>query len=146
MKLEVPLVDRLVEQERRFARAFASGDLEEARPLYHSEVVYLSPTVRLFDWPRRIDGIEKTLEFIALTIASCEDIHYEAVEMTGLPDGRSSFVRIHFDWTMKTQRLRSNYVVLYRYRDGVIGQQEIYYDPSSGIEVLRGDVRADVII
>jgi ketosteroid isomerase-like protein len=130
------LPDRLVDQERRFARAFASGDLEEARPLYHPEVIYLSPTVRLFDWPPHIDGVEKTLEFIALTIAGCEDIHYEAVEMADLPDGRSSFVRIHFEWTMGTNRLRSNYVVLYRYRDDVIGRQEIYYDPSSGVEVL----------
>ncbi len=136
MKREESLIERLIEQERRFAHAFASGDLEQARPLYHSQVVYRSPTVRLFDWPRRIEGIEKTLEFIALTIASCEDIHYEAVEMAGLPDGRSCFARIHFDWTMRKQRLRSNYVVLYRYRERVIGQQEIYYDPSGGVEVL----------
>ena len=30
-----------------------------------------------------------------------------------------------------------NYVVIYRYRDGRIGQQELYYDPSGQLEVLR---------
>ncbi len=128
--------DQLRAQEALFARAFETPDLSLVQPLYHPEVVYLSPTVRLYKWPRRIEGAEKTLEFIALTLASCEDIHYEAVEMAGLPDGRSCFARIHFDWTMRKQRLRSNYVVLYRYRDRVIGQQEIYYDPSGGVEVL----------
>ena len=129
-------LERLREQERVFAAAFAAGDVEVARPLYHPEVVYLSPTVRLFDWPRRIEGIDKTLEFIGLTIASCRDIGYEAVELSCLPDGASAFTRIHFDWTMETQRLRSNYVVLYRYRDDVIAQQELYYDPSAPPEVL----------
>jgi ketosteroid isomerase-like protein len=45
-------------------------------------------------------------------------------------------VRIHFDWTRDGRRLRSNYVVIYRYRDGLIGQQELYYDPSGRLEVL----------
>ncbi len=129
-------LEQLREQERVFAAAFADGDVEAARPLYHAQVVYLSPTVRLFDWPRRIEGVDKTLEFIGLTIASCRDIHYEAVELACLPDGRSTFTRIHFDWTTETQRLRSNYVVLYRYREGVIAQQELYYDPSTAPEVL----------
>ena len=129
-------LEQLREQERLFAAAFAGGDVEVARALYHPDVVYLSPTVRLFDWPRRIEGVEKTLEFIALTIASCREIDYEAVELACLPDGTSTFVRIHFDWTSRTHRLRSNYVVLYRYREGIIARQEIYYDPSTAPEVL----------
>jgi ketosteroid isomerase-like protein len=107
-----------------------------ARPLYHPEVLYLSPTVRLFGWPRRVEGIEKTLEFIGLTVQNCPSIRYEAVESACLPDGTSAFVRVHFDWNHGDQRLRSNYVVLYRYREGLIAQQEIYYDPSGSLEKL----------
>ena len=128
-------IERLREQERCFAEAFARGDVEGARLLYHPGVVYLSPTVRLFDWPDRIEGVDRTLEFIQLTIASCRDIHYEAVELACLPDG-SAFARIHFDWTTGEHRLRSNYVVLYRYREDLIAQQELYYDPSTPPEVL----------
>jgi len=126
----------LSQQEMRFTRAFAQADLELARSLYHRDVVYSSPTVRLYDWPQRIEGVEKTLEFIMLTIETCQDIHYEAVEQACLPDGSSAFVRVHFDWSLGERRLRSNYVVLYRYRDGVIAQQELYYDPSGVVEVL----------
>ena len=107
-----------------------------ARPLYHPEVLYLSPTVRLFGWPRRVEGVEKTLEFIGLTVQNCPSIRYEAVESACLPDGTSAFVRVHFDWNHEDQRLRSNYVVLYRYREGLIAQQEIYYDPSGSLEKL----------
>jgi ketosteroid isomerase-like protein len=92
--------------------------------------------VRLFDWPRRIEGVDKTLEFIALTVEKCQDVHYEAVELACLSDGTSGFARVHFDWTMGAQRLRSNYVVLYRYRDGVVTRQELYYDPSAALEFL----------
>ncbi len=126
----------LAQQEQTFAQAFASADLEIARPLYHPDVVYISPTVRLFGWPRRIEGVERTLEFIALTIQSCEAIAYRVVEYAIVTGGESAFVRIHFDWTRSGQRLRSNYVVLYRYRDGRIGQQELYYDPSGQLEAL----------
>jgi len=126
----------LQRQEESFARAFTSADLEVARPLYHPEVVYLSPTVRLFDWPERIEGIDPTLEFIRLTIRGLDEIGYCAVEKTVLPDYGSAFVRIHFDWTHKGHRLRSNYVVLYRYRDGLVAQQELYYDPSAKPELL----------
>ena len=130
--------DALARQEDCFARAFASANLELARPLYHPEVVYLSPTVRLFDWPARIAGVERTLEFIALTIARCRAITYR-VEESALLGENAAFVRIHFDWTRDREgdRVRSNYVVIYRYRDGCIGQQELYYDPSGRIEVLR---------
>ncbi len=121
----------LERQEETFARAFASGDLELARPLYHPRVVYLSPTVRLFDWPERIEGVDSTLEFIGLTIRGLEHIGYRAVEKAVLPDGESAFVRVHFDWSHEGVRLRSNYVVLYRYRDALIAQQELYYDPSA---------------
>ncbi len=127
---------RLAQQEARFARAFASRDLELTRRLYHPEVVYLSPTVRLFDWPPRIEGVERTLAFIALTIRSLQDIAYRAVEQAIVTGGDSAFVRVHFDWTRDGRRLRSNYVVIYRYRDGLIGQQELYYDPSGRLEQL----------
>ena len=126
----------LERQEQRFARAFAAKDMELARELYHHDVVYLSPTVRLFDWPARIEGVDQTLRFIQLTIRTCTNIAYRAVEKVCLPDARSAFARIHFDWDAGGTRLRSNYVVLYRYRDGLIGQQELYYDPSGKLEEL----------
>lgn len=126
----------LAEQERCFARAFGRGDIEIARPLYHREVVYVSPTVRLYGYPARIVGVDQTLAFIALTIRNLADISYEAVEHALADDATSAFVRIHFDWTRNGQRLRSNYVVIYRYREGLIGRQELYYDPSGQLEKL----------
>ena len=128
--------ERLEQQEQGFARAYAAGDIELARELYDPEVVYLSPTVRLFDRPRRIVGLEATLEFIALTIRSCANVAYEAVERACLPDGQSAFVRVHFDWDQGEVRLRSSYVVLYRYQGRLIVQQELYYDPSARPERL----------
>ena len=127
----------LRDQEALFARAFAANNLELARPLYHPDVVYLSPTVRLFDWPARIEGVERTLEFITLTIQGLQEIRYEAVEHAVVAGGESAFVRIQFDWSRDTSRLRSNYVVVYRYRDRRIAQQELYYDPSGALERLR---------
>ena len=123
-------------QEECFAEAFRAHDVEIARPLYRSDVIYLSPTVRLYDWPARIVGIDRTLEFIALTIRRCEAIDYRAVETALLDGGTSAFVHVHFDWTLDTRRLRSSYVVLYRYRHGLIAQQELYYDPSGPLEEL----------
>lgn len=122
--------DALLAQEACFARAFADGDPEVARDLYQPDVVYVSPTVRLYGWPAQIDGVERTLEFIALTIRDCADIHYEAVEHAITPGADAAFVRVQFDWTQGDQRLRSTYVVLYRYCDGRIARQELYYDPS----------------
>ena len=127
----------LVAQEERFARAFAQRDLSIARPLYHPGVVYLSPTVRLFGWPARIEGVDRTLEFIALTIRGAGDIVYRAVESAIVPGGAAAFIRLRFDFTHEGgRRLRSHYVVIYRYRDGLIGQQELYYDPSGTLEAL----------
>ncbi|ORW34231.1 hypothetical protein AWB91_01340 [Mycobacterium paraense] len=126
--------DALRAQEERFARAFAAGDVTLARDLYAPDVVYVSPTVRLFDWPARIDGIERTLEFIALTIRGCDDIDYEATDLAITPAGDASFVRVRFDWTRGGHRLRSTYVVIYRYRDGRIARQELYYDPNGTLE------------
>ena len=126
----------LVAQEECFARAFAQGDLSIARPLYHPNVVYLSPTVRLFGWPARIDGVDRTLEFIALTVRGVRDVAYEAVESAIMPAGTAAFVRVQFDFTRDGRRLRSQYVVIYRYREGVIGQQELYYDPSGALVEL----------
>src|SRR5690242_9586696 len=124
----------LAAQEARFARAFAAGDLSIARPLYHPDVVYLSPTVRLFGWPVRIEGVDRTLEFIALTVRGVRDVAYHAVESAIVPGGDAAFVRIQFDFTRDARRLRSHYVVIYRYRDGPIGQQEVNYDPSGALE------------
>jgi ketosteroid isomerase-like protein len=128
--------DALLAQEARFARAFADGDPALARDLYQPEVVYVSPTVRLFDWPARIEGIERTMEFIALTIRACSVIRYEAVEHAITAGGDAAFVRVQFDWTGGGERLRSTYVVIYRYRDGRIARQELYYDPSGTLERL----------
>ena len=128
--------DALLAQEARFAAAFADGDPALARDLYQPEVVYVSPTVRLFDWPVRIEGIERTTEFIALTIRACSAIRYEAVEQAITAGGDAAFVRVQFDWTGGGERLRSTYVVIYRYRDGRIARQELYYDPSGTLERL----------
>ena len=130
--------DALLEQEACFAKAFAHGDPSIARDLYQPDVVYVSPTVRLYDWPARIDGIERTLEFIALTIRSCADIRYQAVERAITSGGGAAFVRVEFDWTQGAGRLRSTYVVIYRYRDSRIARQELYYDPSGPLERLVG--------
>jgi ketosteroid isomerase-like protein len=131
-----PTERALVEQEERFARAFASADLALARPLYHPDVVYVSPTVRLFGWPAVIQGVDRTLEFIALTVRHLMDVRYRAVEWAVAPAGDAAFVRIEFDFTRDGRRLRSTYVVVYRYRDGLIGRQELYYDPSGRLEEL----------
>ena len=45
-------------------------------------------------------------------------------------------MRVRFDWTQGFERLRSTYVVIYRYRDGRIARQELYYDPSGTLERL----------
>src|SRR6185312_6437200 len=128
--------DTLFAQEERFARAFADRNPAAARDLYQPDVVYVSPTVRLFDWPARIDGVERTLEFIALTIRHCADIRYEVLQHAITPDANAAFVRVQFDWTQGGERLRSTYVVLYQYRDRRIARQELYYDPSGALERL----------
>jgi hypothetical protein len=92
--------------------------------------------VRLFDWPARIEGIERTLEFIGLTIRGLRDITYRAVERAIAADTGAAFVRVQFDWTRDDCRLRSNYVVIYRYRDGLIGQQELYTIPVAGWRLI----------
>lgn len=121
-------------QEQRFAEAFAAGDVTRARDLYHPDVVYLSPTTRLFGWPARIEGVEATLSFVQLTIAGCSNISYRLDERAVLPGGDGAYVRVLFDWDDVGSRLRSAYVVVYRYRDGLIAQQELYYDPSGPLE------------
>lgn len=128
--------DALLAQEACFSRAFAEGDPTIARELYQPDVVYMSPTVRLFDWPARIDGVERTLEFVALTIRGCSAIRYQAIEHAIASGADVAFVCVQFDWTSGEQRLRSTYVVVYRYRDGLIARQELYYDPSGALEQL----------
>lgn len=123
-------------QEAAFARAFAAGELRGVRDLYDPGVVYRSPTVRLFGWPRRIEGVERTLEFIALTIRRCEAISYRALEHAVVAGGDAVFVRVEFDWTAGGRRLRSTYVVRYRYRAGRIVEQDLYYDPGAPPDVL----------
>jgi ketosteroid isomerase-like protein len=135
-------------QEALFAAAFASGDIFIARSLYATDVIYLSPTTRLFDWPARIVGVERTLEFIGLTITGLSNITYgvderaiipgpaEAVGDSGDAGDPGAYVRVRFDFDMSGTRLRSTYVVVYRYRDGRIGQQELYYDPSAELDRL----------
>ena len=123
-------------QEHRFARAFGAGDISLARHLYHPEVVYMSPTTRLFGWPGRIVGVDRALEFIGLTISSCRNIDYRLDERAVLPGGEAAYARVLFDWDAEGVRLRSTYVVVYRYRQGCIGQQELYYDPGGEPEVL----------
>ena len=125
----------LDEQEARFAHAFAVGDIASTRRLYQPDVVYLSPTTRLYGWPRRIEGLDRTLEFIQLTITGLVNVSYRAVERA-LVAGGGAFVLVHFDWDTEAARVRSRYVVVYRYRAGRIAQQELYYDPSDRLERL----------
>lgn len=129
--------DALAAQEDRFGQAFAAGVLEITRSLYHPDVVYVTPTVRLYGWPARIEGVDRTLQFIALTIANCRAIRYEAVDRAIAPGGDAAFARVHFDWTTpEGRRLRSTYVVFYRYRGRQIVHQELFYDPSGALAEL----------
>jgi ketosteroid isomerase-like protein len=118
-----------------FASAFAAGDITGARPLYHEDVVYLSPTTRLFGWPRRIVGVDRTLEFIALTIAGVQSVDYVLDERAVISHDRA-YARILFDFSVGATRLRSVYVVLYRYDGGLIVEQELFYDPDDRFESL----------
>ena len=133
--------EALTDQEIIFARAFGAHDVEIARPLYAFDVIYVSPTVRLFNWPARIEGVDRALAFIAKTIERCERITYRAVETAIVAGGSAAFVRVQFDWTSAGRRLRSNYLVLYRHRGGRIAEQDIYYDPSAAPEIVE-DVTA----
>lgn len=121
-------------QEARFAEAFAAADVRRAADLYHPDVVYVSPTTRLFGRPRQIEGVEATLEFIELTIAGCRNIAYRCEERAVLPDTAAAYTLVAFDWDADDVRLRSRYVVVYRYRQGAIARQELYYDPSGPLE------------
>ncbi len=131
-------------QEQRFAAAFAAGDISLALSLYAPDVVYVSPTTRLFGWPAQIVGVEHALEFIQTTITGLCDISY-AVDERALIVGNVGqdkamqagvYVKVRFDFTMQGARLRSNYVVVYRYRNALIARQELYYDPSGELERL----------
>jgi hypothetical protein len=117
------------EQERAFGDAFRSGEIVGARDLYDEDVVYLSPTTRLFGWPRRIEGRERTLEFIQLTIDGVANIDYRLDERAVFAPHRA-YTRILFDFDAGDRRLRSEYVVIYQYGQGLITGQELFYDPS----------------
>lgn len=126
-------------QEERFAAAFAAGNVSMVSSLYAPDVVYLSPTTRLFGWPARIVGVEPTVEFIQLTLTGLSNISYSVDEralIPGAPGAVGAYVRVRFDFDTGGVRLRSNYVVVYRYRDTLIAQQELYYDPSGELERL----------
>jgi hypothetical protein len=120
-------------QEVVLADAFRSGYIAGARHLYHPDVVYSSPTTRLFGWPRRIVGRDRTLEFIQLTITGLGVIDY-ALDERAVIGGTSAYTRILFDFDTGGRRLRSVYVVVYRYRQGLIARQELYYDPSDRLD------------
>ena len=98
------------------------GDIARAGHLYHPDVVYSSPTTRLFGWPRLIEGRDRTLEFIQLTITGLADIDYRLDERAVI-DRRE---RLHADPLRfrhrRRRRLRSAYVVVYRYRQGLIAR------------------------
>ena len=124
----------LARQEAIFAQVFAAGDVRGARSLYDPGVVYVSPTLRLFDRKAPIEGLDATLEFIQLTLTGCERIRYEAVERACLDRGAGAFTRILFDFDFQGERRRSDYVVLYHYREGRITHQQLYYDPSGAFD------------
>ena len=121
-------------QETVLAQAFRRGEIGRAGHLYHPEVLYSSPTTRLFGWPRLIEGRDRTLAFIQLTISGLAAIDYRLDERAVI-DPASAYTRIFFDFaTGDGRRLRSTYVVLYRYRQGLIARQELYYDPSDRLD------------
>jgi ketosteroid isomerase-like protein len=131
-----PSIEFVDIQEEQFARAFEVGDVSRARELYHPQVAYISPTTRLFGRPPRIEGREATLDFIQETIAACRNITYRVDERAVVPGGAAAYVRVLFDWDTTDARVRSTYVVVYRYRGGKISMQELYYDPSGPFERL----------
>ena len=132
-----PLTLEVVDdQEARFAAAFGAGDITMAEPLYRPDVSYVSPTTRLFGWPSRIVGIDQTLEFIRLTTTGLSDVSYAVEERALIAGVDGAYVRVRFDFAMQGIRLRSIYVVVYRYLDGLIAQQELFYDPSGELERL----------
>lgn len=118
-------------QEERFAAAFGAGDISLAGTLYAPDVVYVSPTTRLFGWPARVVGVGQALEFIQLTITGLSEVSYSVDERALIADDTGAYVKVQFDFGLRGVRLRSNYVVVYRYRDTLIAQQELYYDPSA---------------
>jgi ketosteroid isomerase-like protein len=127
-------LEALDAQEKVLADAFRAGEIDRAAQLYHPDVVYSSPTSRLFGWPRLIEGRARSLEFIQLTITGLAAIDYRLDERAVI-DSQSGYTRILFDFdTGDGRRLRSTYVVLYRYRQGLIARQELYYDPSDRLE------------
>ncbi len=133
-KASKPLTLKAIdEQEAVVAAAYEAGEPSRASHLYDRDVVYLSPTTRLFGWPRRIEGIDLTFEFIQLTIAGVANIAYTVDERAVIGDD-SAYTRVMFDFDLGHRRLRSVYVVVYRYHHGLIAQQELYYDPSDRFE------------
>jgi len=126
-------LEALDAQEATMASAFAAGAVGTTRRLYAPDVVYLSPTTRLYGAPARIEGVDATLAFIERTIAGVSAIAYAVDERAVIPPGDAGYVRVNFDFTIDGARLRSTYVVVYRYRDGRIAQQELYYDPSAAL-------------
>jgi hypothetical protein len=129
-RVEPITLEQLDAQEAMFGRAFASANLALARPLYHRDVVYVSPTVRLFGWPALVRGVDDTLRFIGLTITGLDNITYHVAERAVVPDG-GAYVKVEFDFDIDGRRRRSTYVVVYRYSHTAIARQEIYYDPSA---------------
>lgn len=129
-------LEALDAQERRFAAAFSGGNVAAVRDLYHPEVVYVSPTTRLFGRPSRVEGIDAALEFIQQTIEGCTAIDYRVDDRALVSGTPGAFVRITFDFDIGEDRVRSTYVVLYHYRDGLIAAQELYYDPSGPFEKI----------
>jgi hypothetical protein len=81
---------------------------------------------------RRVD---RTLEFMALTIAAVHSVDYALDERAVISDDRAS-TRILFDFSMGATRLRSVYVVVSRYDSGLIVEQELSYDPDDRLETL----------
>jgi len=67
-----------------------------------------------------------------------EDVvaHLTAAASVGPVRWLASVLGARFDFDLQGVRLRSTYVVVYRYRDSLIAQQELYYDPSGQLERL----------
>ena len=82
-----------------FAAAFRSGDIAGAGRLYHPRRRLPEPHHAAFGWPRRIEGRDRTLEFIQLTIGGLANIDY-ALDERAVIAADSAYARILFDFDL----------------------------------------------
>ena len=106
-------------QEERFAAAFAAGDISVAQSTVRARRRLHQPhdtALRMAGAHRR--GRAARSNSSSSTITGLSDISYAVDERALIADDAGAYVRVRFDFDMRGERLRSTYVVVYRYRDG----------------------------